>query len=429
MKKYRDTFRPLGPFLLLWGTQALSALGSGMTGFALILWSYGQSGSALTTALLSVCSYAPYVVMSMLSGALSDRWNKKVTMLVCDAFAVLCTLTVLVLYKANSLQVWHLYLLNALNGLMNTFQQPASDVSTTLLLPEKYFQKVGALKGFSNSLTTILTPVLAAAVYTLLGLDAVIWADVFTFAVAFSVLLFGIHIPKIEQRQEKKETVWQSIRAGLDYLKKHPGIFHVMLFLAAINFTASIYNAALPALILPHPRGGENALGLQNAVTGTAMLLGSLLALKSKTPKSRVRVICNTLLLSMCTENFFLALGHHSVWWAVGAVAGWIAIPLMNTNLDALLRHYIPVDIQGRVYAARNTFQFFTIPLGYLAGGFLVDKVFEPLMAEKSGHFLNVLFGTGKSSGAAMLFFCIAFLGTVTCLIFRKDRHIWELEK
>lgn len=428
MKSINTTIRELKSFLILWSTQALSSLGSGMTGFALVLWSYGQSGSALTTALLSVCSYAPYVIMSLFSGAVSDRWNKKATMLMCDALAAGCTATVLVLLKLDRLQVWHLYVLNGLNGFMNTFQQPAADVSTTLLLPEKHFQKVGALRSFSGSLVSILTPALAAAVYTLLGLEMVIYIDIFTFAAAFLSLLLFIRIPEKEKKQVQ-ESIWATIRTGLDYLKKHKGVFHIMLFLAAINFTASIYEAALPALIIPHPNGGENALGVQRMVTGIAMLLGSLIALKSKAPRSRVRVICNTLMLSMCTENFFLALGHRAWLWAVGAVLGWIAIPLMNANLDALLRSYIPVNVQGRVYAARNTFQFFTIPLGYLAGGYLVDRICEPFMAQKTGTWLNAAFGTGKGSGAALLFFCIAFLGVITCLIFRKDKRIWELEK
>ena len=53
--------KQLKPYLLLWGTQSLSTLGSGMTSYALVLWLYLQTGSALQTALLSVASYAPYV--------------------------------------------------------------------------------------------------------------------------------------------------------------------------------------------------------------------------------------------------------------------------------------------------------------------------------------------------------------------------------
>ena len=75
-------------------------------------------------------------------------------------------------------------------------------------------------------------------------------------------------------------------------------------------------------------------------------------------------------------------------------------------------------------------FQFFTIPVGYLLGGVLVDQVFEPFMAAQSTESaFTALFGSGKGSGAAMLFLVLAFVGELTCLIFRKDRHIWALEK
>lgn len=77
-----------------------------MTSFALVIWAYEQSGSALSTALLSICSYAPYVLLSIFAGALSDRWNKKGTMLICDAAAALTTVGVLVLLSTDALCVW-----------------------------------------------------------------------------------------------------------------------------------------------------------------------------------------------------------------------------------------------------------------------------------------------------------------------------------
>jgi hypothetical protein len=55
-------------YLLLWLTQMISALGSGMTAYALVIWSYTQEGSALRTALLMVCSYTPYVLCSIFAG-------------------------------------------------------------------------------------------------------------------------------------------------------------------------------------------------------------------------------------------------------------------------------------------------------------------------------------------------------------------------
>lgn len=73
----KNLIKELKTFIILWSTQSLSQLGSAMTNFALTLWLYEQTGSALKTALLSICSYAPYVCMSIFAGAFSDRWDKK----------------------------------------------------------------------------------------------------------------------------------------------------------------------------------------------------------------------------------------------------------------------------------------------------------------------------------------------------------------
>lgn len=357
MNKWNILVKELHSFFILWITQSLSALGSAMTNFALIIWSYQEQGSALSTALLSVCSYAPYVIMSIFAGALSDRWNKKIAMLVSDSMAAFCTVIVLLLLSTERLQIWHLYVLNGVNGLMNTIQQPAADVTITLLTPSKHFQRV----------------------------------------------------------------------SGLRYLKENRGILDLILFLAAINLIASIYDAALPAMVLS--RADSTALGAVNLVIGIATLIGSLLASAAPEPKSRVRIICNTLLISMSTENFVLALTNSVPLWCIGGFLGWIGIPLMSANMDVLFRKRIPVTMQGRVYSARNTLQFFTIPVGYLLGGALVDKVFEPLMGRQNAESVLIsLFGSGKGSGAQVLFFLIGIAGVLVCLFFRRDTHIWALE-
>ena len=421
------TLREMRTFLILWATQAFSGLGSAMTSYALVVWSYTQEGSALVTALLSVASYAPYVLCSIFAGALSDRWDKRKTMLVCDALAALTTVCTLVLLKLELLEVWHLYILNAVNGLMNTVQQPASEVATTALLPRKHYQRVGGLRYLSSSLTGILNPILATAVMTLLGMDAVILFDLFTFAVAFVVLLVFIRIPQGEQTAEKKEPLLASVREGLGFLREKRGVLMLVFFLAAINLVASMFSATLPAMVIP--RKGEAALGLINSLTGVTTLIGSVIASLLPAPKSRVRTVCLTLLFSMSTENFLIAFGHTVPVWCIGAFLGWIAIPLMSTNLDAILRTAVPREIQGRVFACRNSLQFFTIPMGYFLGGLLVDALFEPLMAvQGADSFLVRLFGAGKGSGAQMCFALQAVLGVVVCLAFMRNRHIRAMQ-
>lgn len=427
INSFMTTLREMRVFLVLWLTQTFSSLGSAMTSYALVLWSYEQQGSALVTALLMVSSYAPYVLCSIFAGALSDRWDKRRTMLVCDAAAALTTLCTLLLLKAGMLQVWHLYVLNAVNGLMNTVQQPASEVATTALLPRRHYQRVGSLRYLSSSLTGILNPILATAMMTLLGMDAVILFDLGTFAAAFTVLLLFIRIPQQEEKNDAKEPLMTAVRTGMSFLGQNRGILSLVLFLAAINLVASMFNATLPAMVLP--KLGEATLGLINSVTGLTTLIGSLMATLLPAPKSRVRVVCWTLLLSMSTENFFLGFGHTAVSWCIGAFLGWIAIPLMSTNLDAIMRLNIPTELQGRVFAVRNTLQFFTIPVGYFLGGALVDLVFEPVMAQQQADsLLTHLFGAGKGSGAACFFAVQGVLGVLVCLYFMGNKHIRRMQ-
>lgn len=430
MKVFYNFIKEIRNFGVLWLTQAFSSLGSSMTNFALILWTYEERGSALTTALLSVCIYAPYVVMSIFAGAISDRWSKKTVMLVCDSFAAACTVGVWFLFITGRLKIWHLYGLNALNGLMNTIQQPASDVTITMVTPKKYYQLASGMRSFSNSLVSILTPVLAAAMYSLMGLHAVILFDLFTFFTAFLSLLFIIEIPEIPEKAKKAETILQSVGEVLKYLKENRGILDMILCMACINLIASTYEAALPPMLLSRAQGGKLALGLVNGTVGIATLCGSVIASMCPAPKSRVRVFFSALFLSMSTENFFLAFGRTVPVWCMGAALGWIAIPIMQANMDVLMRNHIPVIMQGRVYSARNTLQFFTIPVGYFLGGWLVDYVFEPFIAAQRPQSLFLfLFGEGKGSGAALLFFVIAIPGILVCLIFSRDRNIWNLEQ
>ncbi|MBR4421490.1 MAG: MFS transporter, partial [Erysipelotrichaceae bacterium] len=263
----------LQDFYLLWSSQALSQLGSSVTAFALTLWVYQKTGSALQTALLSICSYTPYVLMSIFAGALTDKWNKKKTMLFCDLLAALGSITVFVLIQKDLLQGWHLYLINALSGLMNTIQGPASEVAITLVTPKDHFQKTSGLKSFSRSLISILHPVIATSLYSIDGMDLVIAFDLITFFFAFFILLFLIRLPE-DVLKHDEESLIDSVRQGLQCLKENQIVLYLILFLSGVNLVASMFDAVLPAYILPQKNGGEQILGLVTSMAGLAMLLG-----------------------------------------------------------------------------------------------------------------------------------------------------------
>lgn len=416
----KNRIHDLKDFYILWSTQGLSQLGSAMTNFALTLWLYQTTGSALQTALLTICSYVPYVLTSIFAGALSDKWDKKKTMLLCDTFAACCTVFVFVLLKTGLLCAWHLYLLNAINGLMNTVQSPASDVTVTLITPKKHYQKTSGLRSFSRSLVNILHPVLATSLYALGGMDAVIIVDLATFTVAFLALLLFVRIPQAKAPDEgKRETLLASVKAGLKCLNRNRMVLMLILFLAGVNFVASSFDAVLPAFILPRENGGESVLGIVTAFAGIAMLVGSLVSSILPVPKDRVRLIVLTMLFSLTTDNFLMSLTRTPVTWCIAQILGYLPVPLMSTSLDVIVRSTIPAEMQGRVYSCRNSLQFFTIPIGRFFGGWMVDVVCEPFMGRVSADSIFVsMFGSGKGSGAGMMIFILGILGMTVSLVF-----------
>ena len=238
-------------------------------------------------------------------------------MLLSDTAAALCTLTILFVWLSGNLELWHLYLVNAITGTAQTFQQPASEVATTLVTPDDKYQKAGSLNALAYSVINMASPVIATALYSVGGLTLVIIVDLSTFTVAFLSLLFFVRIPEMQKKKYEDNHIMMDLKEALSFLRANMGILQVILFLAAINLIASIYNAALPAMILSFE--SESVLAAVQSTAGIAMIIGSAIAAMLPTPKSRVRMIILSLFISMSTENFMLAFFRNPIMWCVGA--------------------------------------------------------------------------------------------------------------
>ena len=178
MQKQQANFKT---FIVFWLSQTVSQLGSAMTGYALVLWVYGQTNSALSVSLLTLCSYAPYVLVSVFAGGFVERRRKKSIMLCADTVAFLCTLLIAALLLLNRLSVPWIYLVNAITGFMNAFQSPASAVANGRLVPQDKLTKMSGLQSISGSAVSLASPMLAAFLMSTFGIASVLLADVGTF--------------------------------------------------------------------------------------------------------------------------------------------------------------------------------------------------------------------------------------------------------
>ena len=427
MKKISFT-KELRSFLLLWSSQTVSALGTAMTNYALIIWVYGQKGTASSLTMLTLCSFLPTILFRFIAGTLADRWNKKHIMLLSDLAAACGTVTVFALYSCSALRIGHLYLINALLSFMNAVQAPASFVATSLLVPKEHYTQVGGLQGFSSSAVSILAPALGGCLLAFGGMKVVLLCDLISFSIAFLVLLFFIRIPEIERAEEKSgRSFFKSCLDGIRYLREHVALLRMTLFFAIINFLAKLGNdGMISPFVLARTGNDQQVLGLVQSAVALGLLVGSLIVTTMKPAKNKAKMVfiaCAFLFAGNVAQSLTVL----PVIWCVAAFATYATAAVMNANLTAIMREQVPPEMQGRVFSAKDTLQNCTIPLALFLGGVLADHVMEPLMAADSPmqRALSVLFGSGSGSGIAVMFFVVGVLGIVISLS-RLRRPIYK---
>lgn len=427
MKKF-TLIKELRSFLLLWGSQTVSELGTAMTNYALIIWTYGQEGTASSITLLTICSFLPTILFRFIAGALADRWNKKRIMLLADLAAACGTMTVLVLYSCSALRIWHLYVINVLLSFMNAFQNPASFVATSLLVPREHYTRVSGLQGFSGSAVSILAPALGSCLLAFFGMTAVLICDLVSFSAAFFVLLFLVRIPETERTEETdREPFFESCLDGIRYLRDHAALLHLTLFVAAVNFLAKLGNdGMISPFVLGRTGSDQQALGMVQSAVALGLLAGSLAVTLMKPAENKPRVVFVTTAL-IFAGNIAQSLTRLPLAWCIAAFASYMAAAVMNANLTAIMREYVPAEMQGRVFSAKDTLQNCTIPFGLFLGGVLADCIAEPFMAADSPvqRVLSRLFGSGSGSGIAVMFFFVGILGAAISLS-RLKKPIYE---
>lgn len=417
-------------FWLLQIGQFVSQLGSNMTGYSLILWAYENTGSVFQLSLMTMCSLIPTVLLSYIAGNLVDNINKKTIILIADFLVAVFSLITLLLVFNNALDIWHLYVYNVVLGITNAFQVPASKASFSVIVPKEHYMKMSGIQSFSESLTTILSPVIASAFFAFAGLKLVILIDLATFLFAFLTLLLFVRIPQMSNGAEKNRDNVNSFKDGFSYLARNRGILNLMFLMSFINLIASIYNCNLAPMVLSRTGNNEIQLGIVSSAVGFATLTGSFLVTIMKSPKKRVSLILNIMTIAFFICNNALGIGKNFYIWTVAVFLGNCLVPVAIANVDYLMRTKTSLNYHGRVFAAHGTFLYFARLIGYLIGGILADKVFEPFMNTPSfwQNIFSKLVGEGTGSGIALIFCFLGFAGFIGCLFFRFNKDLRGLD-
>lgn len=424
--------REFNNYIVFWLSQSISQLGSSLTNYALIIWVYQQTGSAMTVSLMTFCSFLPYILVSIFAGPLIDRHRKKNIIAIADTAAAICSAGILVLLHFNILEIWHIYFVNLIIGAVNSFQHPASSAAIGIMVPEGMYDKASGMDSFTTNLVTVAAPMLGAVVFTAFGLIGVILIDLCTFLFAITVLIMLVDIKEALSGISEEESYLSGLKEGLDFLKDHKGILNIMLTMAIVNFFSRLtYENILPPMLLARSSGNTFIYGFVSAVLGIGGIAGGIIVACGKFSKNHVKMIYISAAYSFLFGDLLMGIGRNVYAWTLAGLAASVPIPFIIAGQRVLMYENVPKNLQGRVFAVRNAVQFSTIPVGILLGGVLADYVFEPFMA--SGHvmagILGKLVGYGSGSGMALMFLCTGCLGCAASLMGYNNKEIRKLMK
>ncbi len=408
----------LNRFMLVWSGQLVSILGSSMTGFALAIWAWMITGQATALALVGFFSFAPTIFLSPVAGALVDRWDRKKTMILSDLAAGIGTIVLLVLYTTGSLEIWHLYIIGFWEGAFGAFQFPAFSAATTMMVDKKHYARANGLMSIAGSASTIVAPIAAVALLTIIGIGGIMLIDIVTFIYAIAaVLVIPISNPKRSKAGEDGNgSIWKESMYGFKYITARRGLLGLLMFFLAFNLVSTFGNTVLAPMILARTASNEVALGTVQSMFGIGGLLGGIAIAVWGGPKYRIGGI---ILGSLCGTLFgvvLIGLGQTLMIWALGAFTAAVFFPMLGASSQSIWQSKVEPDVQGRVFACRRMLAQMAVPISMLLAGPLADKVFEPSMM--AGGSLasdwGWMVGTGPGAGMALM---LVFSGILTAIV------------
>jgi MFS family permease len=400
---------------VIWSGQLVSTIGSGLTGFALGVWIYQETGSVTLFAMNLLAVAVPNLLVSPVAGALVDRYDRRWMMILSDTGAGLSTLAIAILYMTGNLEVWNIILATALNAAFSTFQWPAYSAVTSLLVPKAQLGRAGGMVQIGEAISNLLAPAAAGALFVTVGLGGVIAIDFATYLFAVLTLLV-VRVPSPEKSaagEEGRGSIWKEAFYGWSYISARAGLLGLLLIFAALNFFTSLIFPLITPMILDMT--SADVLGYLFSIIGVGMLVGTLIMSVWGGPKRRIHGVLGFLMIS----GFFISLLGISPLIPVLAVAGFLimlTMPIINGSSQAIWQSKVDLDVQGRVFSVRRMIAMSMTPLAYIIAGPLADRVFNPLLVEGGALVDTVgqLIGVGPGRGTGLMFI---FIGGISVLV------------
>lgn len=424
--------RNLRTFTIVWLGQTISILGSSMTEFAFSIWVWKLTGRATDLALFGFFSQLPQILISLISGALVDRWNRKLLMIVGDLMTGFLTIIVLVLYSTSHLQLWHLYLAVAIARIFAQCQELAFSASISTLVPKQHYSRASSMSFLAGYSSDIIGPALAGVLFVTIGLSGIMIIDISTFIIAISTVLL-VPIPQPKQSQlnvEKSPNLRQELNFGFHYLARHSSLLIMLVWVSLYWLAHDIGDSLYSAMILARSKDDPRVLGSLASAAGIGGIVGALLMSKWGGFRRRMKGV-QLGMIGAALSKILFGLGKVPLVWIPTQFCSSFNFPILGSSLDAIWLNKVSPEVQGRVFATRSMVIMITSVLGVLIAGPIADYIFEPAMVSEGflAPIFGWLFGTGKGSGIAVLYVVCSLAMLVVGLCGYAFRGLRDLEQ
>lgn len=401
----------LRTFYTILVTQAISQIGSQMSGLAIGIWLFQQTGDVTPLALVAFFGLLPNVLLANVAGLVADRLDRRWIMALADTGAAFGSLVLMLLFFSGSFQVWHLYVVVLLQEICRAFQNPAYTASVTMMVPDEGRDRANGVMQLTGPLAGIIAPALTAVFYSIVGVTGVLLIDLLTFGVAIIALLLA-RIPAPPRSQSPgKPSLLRDLTAGFAFFWQHKPFLIMLFFVALINFVGVGFGTLQTPYLLSRTGNSEATLGVLLTIANIGAVAGGIAISVWGGTRPRIHTAMPALI---GVGAMMVAFGMAQTPIMLGsAMFLFMALPMFaNIPLMSMLQAKVPPDKQGRVFAAVSQFALLFSPLSPLLVGPLADSVFEPA-AQSAGWWFAGLVGSGAGAGMGLM---MVFAGGVVAL-------------
>ena len=360
-------------FWLFLSGQTISTLGTAFSGFALPLLVFQLTHSPLNLAITTATFALPHLLFGLFVGAWVDRVNRKRLMIAVDLLLVVVMLTIPALALFGKLSVLWIYAVDfTASSLSLVFQQAEFTAIPSLVGQQDLVTANGRINA-SYQAAFVAGPTLAGAIASVISVPALLVVDSVSYAIsAVALAWIRVDFNRPEADGDKPPTrILAEVGEGLRYVVSHPVLRNISLMMMLFNFVDSTFNAQSVLYAKQRLHASNFELGLYFAMEGLGAVLFSLLAgsLRRRLSFSAVVIGC----LALTGVMTVVLAGLTWIWAALPVLALRSGFgSLLNINTFSLRQAIVPNRMLGRVLSVAGVLAFSAMPLGSLAGGYLI---------------------------------------------------------